>query len=131
MWMWDVDAGKCVRVMGGQGSTMRQCDSASRTQPRRTTVANTAITKAPPASRAVTAAVGLQPATISDLPSGPDIPKASAEPTAKASPARNRCEELRAVRSVVVARVAAMVTSRNVVMSKMSFGTEPYRREES
>ena len=39
-------------------------------------VANTAMARAPPASRAVTAAVGLQPASISDLASGPDMPNA-------------------------------------------------------
>ena len=57
--------------------------SASPTHPGRTTVANTAITRAPPASRAMTAAVGLQPASISALANGPDDPNANAEPTAK------------------------------------------------
>ena len=38
-----------------------------------------AISSAPPASRAVTAAVGLQPASISDLANGPEEPKAKAE----------------------------------------------------
>ena len=51
-------------------------------------VAKTAIAMAPPASRAVTAAVGLQPASISDLPRGPDMPKANAEPMANSMPTR-------------------------------------------
>ena len=49
-------------------------------------VAKTAITSAPPASRAITAAVGLQPASISDLANGPEEPNANAEPTARTSP---------------------------------------------
>ena len=48
-----------------------------------------ASTSAPPASRAVTAAVGDQPAVISDFASGPDIPKAKADPPARSSPSRN------------------------------------------
>ena len=47
-----------------------------------------AITNAPPAIRAVTAAVGVQPASISALASGPDSPKVKAEPTANNRPSR-------------------------------------------
>ena len=52
------------------------------------TVANSAIASAPPANRAVTAAVGLQPASISDLARGPDNPKLNAEAIANSSPSR-------------------------------------------
>ena len=51
-------------------------------------VAKTAITSAPPAIRAVTAAVGLQPASISALANGPDIPNDRAELTANTRPSR-------------------------------------------
>ena len=51
-------------------------------------MANTAITTAPPASRAMTAAVGLQPASINALAKGPDMPKLSAEASANAMPSR-------------------------------------------
>ena len=51
-------------------------------------VAKITITSAPPASRAVTAAVGLQPASISDLANGPDMPNVKAEPTANNRPSR-------------------------------------------
>ena len=62
--------------------------SASPTHPGRTIVANTAITRAPPARRATTAAVGLQPASISALANGPDDPNANADPTASIRPSR-------------------------------------------
>ena len=51
-------------------------------------VAKTAMTSAPPASRAVTAAVGDQPASISDLAKGPDMPKVNADPMANSRPSR-------------------------------------------
>ena len=66
---------------------MRTWPRASRTQPGWTTVANTAMASAPPASRAVTAAVGLQPAVIRALANGPEQPKANAEPIANSRPA--------------------------------------------
>ena len=75
------------------GSARRRARSrrarASRSQPGRAMVATTASTSAPPASRAVTAAVGDQPASISDFASGPDIPNAKAEPPASSSPSWN------------------------------------------
>lgn len=43
---------------------------------------------APPVSRATTAAVGLQPASIRDLPRAPAIPKVKADATAKIMPVR-------------------------------------------
>ncbi len=68
--------------------TVRAWSRASRIQSGLTMVAKTAITSAPPASRAVTAAVGDQPATISDLAKGPDMPKVNAEPIANSRPSR-------------------------------------------
>jgi hypothetical protein len=53
-----------------------------------TIVAKTAIKIAPPASRAVTAAVALQPASISDFANGPDDPNVNAEATANNRPSR-------------------------------------------
>jgi hypothetical protein len=52
-------------------------------------VATTVNTKAPPARRAITADVGDHPAAISDLASGPDIPKLNAAPVANSRPTRN------------------------------------------
>ena len=60
----------------------------SRNQSGFAIVAKMAISSAPPASRAVTAAVGLQPASISDLANGPEEPKAKAEATANSKPSR-------------------------------------------
>ncbi len=68
--------------------TVLRCCRASRNQSGLTMVAKMAITTAPSAIRAVTAAVGVQPASISDLASGPDIPKVKAEPTANTRPSR-------------------------------------------
>lgn len=68
---------------------MRECCRASLTQPGRAKVAKIAMSSAPPASRAVTAAVGLQPASMRALANGPDEPNASAEPTANSRPSRN------------------------------------------
>ena len=51
-------------------------------------MAASAITSAPPANRAVTAALGVQPAAISALAKGPDMPNVSADPTANAMPSR-------------------------------------------
>ncbi|GAA2569106.1 hypothetical protein GCM10010409_52880 [Mycolicibacterium diernhoferi] len=45
---------------------------------------------APPASRAVTAAVGVQPASMSAFANGPDRPKANADVMANSSPSWNR-----------------------------------------
>src|SRR6476469_2107628 len=69
-------------------TTVLACAKASRNQSGFITVANSAINNAPPANRAVTAAVGLQPASISDLPRGPDNPNVKADPTANSSPRR-------------------------------------------
>ena len=68
--------------------TVLECCSASRNQSGLTMVAKMAITSAPPAILAVTAAVGLQPASISALANGPEEPKAKAEPTANNRPSR-------------------------------------------
>src|SRR5271165_4065511 len=59
---------------------------ASPSHPRWTIVANSAITRAPPTSRAVTAAMGVQPASINGFANGPDIAKLKAEPIALATP---------------------------------------------
>src|SRR5262249_17657727 len=93
-------------------TTVLPCRSASRIQSGLTTVAKIAIASAPPASRAMTAAVGLQPASISDLANGPDEPKAKAEATANRRPSRKG--------SCVV---AVMPHLRNVT-SKISFGRD-------
>src|SRR5258705_10987432 len=61
---------------------------ASRGQPRCTIVANSAIARAPPAIRAVAAAMGVQPAAIRAFANGPEVPKVTAEATAKAIPNR-------------------------------------------
>ncbi len=68
--------------------TTRACRRASRIQSGLTMVATITMTSAPPASRAVTAAVGDQPATISDLAKGPDMPNVNADPTANNRPSR-------------------------------------------
>ena len=68
--------------------TVRACARACCSQSGLTMVATIASTSAPPASRAVTAAVGDHPATISDLASGPDMPKLRAEPVANSRPIR-------------------------------------------
>ena len=66
------------------------CRRASAIHPGRSTVATTASAIAPPANRAMTAAVGVQPASISALANGPESPKVSAEVSAKASPRETR-----------------------------------------
>ena len=60
-------------------------------RPRSDTAAGTARTSAAMPTRAVTAANGDQPASISDLASGPDVLNASEENPAMARPARERC----------------------------------------
>jgi hypothetical protein len=51
-------------------------------------LANTAMTRAPQASLAVTAAVGLQPVSINVFARGPDMPNAKADATANSNPSR-------------------------------------------
>src|SRR5882724_10231831 len=96
--------------------TVLACCRASRNQSGLTMAAKMAISSAPPASRAVTAAVGLQPASINDLAKGPEDPKAKAEPTASNRPSRKWSTVGRGV-------VVAMVHLRRV-MSKISFGRD-------
>ena len=67
---------------------MRACSRACRNHPGLISVAATASTSAPPASRASTAAVGDHPASISDFARGPDMPKVSAEAAANSIPRR-------------------------------------------
>ncbi len=80
-----------------------------------------AIASAPTAMRAVTAPVGLQPASISDLASGPDMPKLNAEPIANSRPSRKWSTPL-------LSWVAVMWHLRHV-MSKMNIGHDISRRE--
>ena len=68
--------------------TVRACALASCTQSGLRKLATIASTTAPPASRAVTAAFGDQPASISDFAMGPDIPKVKADPIANTRPRR-------------------------------------------
>src|SRR5262245_3713589 len=74
-------------------------------------VAKMAITSAPPAMRAVTAAVGLQPASINALASGPDSANDRAELTAKNMPSRKW--------STFLVTCVAVIWHLRHVMSKM------------
>src|SRR3954452_997707 len=69
-------------------TTVLECWMASRTQPGLMMLATIAITIAPPAIRAVTAAVGVQPASISALANGPERPNVKADRTANRRPSR-------------------------------------------
>ena len=88
--------------------------------PGLTMVAKTAITSAPPAIRAVTAAVGLQPASISALANGPDMPKRErgGDGEQQAEPEwSTRCRA-----------VVAVIWHLRHVMSKMTVGHDTSRK---
>ena len=73
--------------MGRLGEILRAtAEACSRTVHRR---ALTTVGAAGKAIRAETAAVGDQPADISDFARGPDIPNVKADPVANSSPSRN------------------------------------------
>ena len=100
--------------------TILRCAMASRTQSGLTIVAKITIASAPTAMRAVTAPVGLHPAFINALASGPDMPKLSAEATANSRPSRKW--------STPLVSWVAVIWHLPHVMSKIDFGHDASRR---